>query len=209
MSEATRDARTQHRMPSWMRRPASKYKQKLQQKSSAQSQLDLMENPSESSPASTAHGAQPGIETLEALIHSVPCEGTAFQSVAVAAVQALERALCYERQAADAAISLGQQEKMRAMVKTAERAVAMLRGTIGARVQHMCSDQGEALPDSPSWWFALNDAREVLEEGTDRMTSLTTAQPDGSPARALSECIAHLLRTHHDTLLIEAEEWIA
>jgi hypothetical protein len=158
--------------------------------------------------------AQPDVEALRALVDRVGEEGTAFQSVAVAAVQILERALCYEREAAEAALSLGQQEKLSSMVDTAEQAAALLRSTLdaqgGATVIRLCA-QGEppAPTDNQPWWFALTDALEVLEEGTSRMSSLTTAQPKGSSARELSQVIARLLREHHDALLLEADEWIS
>lgn len=161
-----------------------------------------------------AEVTQPDIEALKALVDRVGQEGTAFQSVAVAAVQILERALCYEREAAEAALSLGQQEKLGSMVETAEQAVSILRGTLtaqgGSKVIHLCA-QGEppAPTDNQPWWFALTDALEVLEEGTGRMTSLTTAQAEGSHARELSRVVAQLLREHHDALLLEADEWIS
>jgi hypothetical protein len=72
---------------------------------------------------------------------------------------------------------------------------------------NLCSTE-DAL-DSQPWWFALTDALEVLEEGTDRMESLTVAQPERSAARALSNVVTQLLRSHHDALLVEAEQWIA
>jgi len=94
---------------------------------------------------------QPDVEALQALIERVGQEGSAFQSVAVAAVQILERALSYEREAADAALSLGQQEKLQSMVNTAEQAVALLRSTLtsqgSGKVIHLCA-QGE--PPSPA-----------------------------------------------------------
>jgi hypothetical protein len=157
---------------------------------------------------------QPDVEALRALIERVGQEGSAFQSVAVAAVQILERALSYEREAADAALSLGQQEKLRSMVETAEQAVALLRSTLNSQgsgnVIHLCGQGEPPTPtDNQPWWFALTDALEVLEEGTGRMTSLTTAQAEGSPACELSRVVAQLLREHHDALLLEADEWIS
>ncbi len=156
---------------------------------------------------------EPDIGALQTLVEDVNHEGTAFQSVAVAAVQILERALSYEREAAEAALSLGQQEKLESMVETAEQAAVILRNALnaqGAKVMHLCADRQPSAPeDGQPWWFALTDALEVLEEGSGRMASLTTAQPDGSPARALSQFIAQLLRGHHDALLLEAEEWIS
>ena len=157
--------------------------------------------------------AQPDVEALRLLVQKTDQAGTAFQSVAVAAVQILERALCYEREAAEAALSLGQQEKLKSMVETIQRAAAVLRETLdaqGDKVMHLCAQGEDPAPaDNQPWWFALTDALEVLEEGTGRMASLTTAQPTGSPARELSQLIAQLLRGHHDELLLEADDWIS
>jgi hypothetical protein len=157
--------------------------------------------------------AQPDVDALRGLVDRTDRKGTAFQSVAVAAVQILERALCYEREAAEAALSLGQQEKLGSMVDTIEQAAAVLRSTLdaeGGNVTHLCAQGDRPTPtDGQPWWFALTDALEVLEEGTGRMASLTTAQPDGSPARELSQLIAQLLRGHHDELLLEADDWIS
>ncbi len=156
---------------------------------------------------------QPDVEALQGLVEDADQNGTAFQSVAVAAVQILDRALCYEREAAEAALSLGQQEKLASMVKTVEQAASVLRSALnaeGTKVMHLCAEDTQFTPaDTQPWWFALTDALEVLEEGTGRMGSLTTAQPDGSPARKLSQLIAQLLRGHHDELLLEADDWIS
>ena len=156
---------------------------------------------------------EPDIESLQMLVAEVEDNSPAFQSVAVAAVQILEQALCFEREAANAALSLGQREKLSAMVDTAEEAVGTLRDTLsvqGAKVMHLCSEQ-EPTPVTTGqpWWFALTNALEVLEEGTGRMSCLTTAQPKDSAAHALSHRTTELLRSHHDALLLEAEQWIS
>lgn len=157
---------------------------------------------------------QTDVEALQSLIDRVGQEGTAFQSVVIAAVQILERAICYEREAAEAALSLGQQEKLGAMVEAAEQATTLLRGTLsaqsGSKVIHLCGQANPPTPpDGQPWSSALTDALEVLEEGTSRMGSLTTAQPEGSSARELSQVVAQLLREHHDALLLEADGWVA
>ncbi len=160
----------------------------------------------------------PDVEALRTLVDEADCQCAPYQSVVVAAVQILEKALRYERQAASAALSLGQQEKMRSMVETAERAVSVLRDTLtaqGHKVMHLCTETSSAGPAAASddagqpWWFTLSNALEVLEQGTDQMTSLTTGQSPGSAARELSQLTAQLLRSHHDALLLEAEEWIS
>jgi hypothetical protein len=186
-------------------RRAASYRERLEQKPLLLEHLGDGDSPDVSTP---------DIEALQALVDRVGQEGAAFQSVVVAAVKIIERALCYERAAARAALSLGQQEKLGTMVDTAEQAAAILRSTLnaqgGAKVMHLCTEGEPPAPtDGQPWWFALTDALEVLEEGTSRMTSLTTAQPDGSAARELSQVIAQLLREHHDALLLEADEWIS
>ncbi len=156
---------------------------------------------------------QPDVEALRSLVENTNQTGSAYQSVAVAAVQILERALSYEREAAEAALSLGQQEKLASMVETVEQAAAILRSNLdaqGGKVMHLCAQGDRPEPtDGQPWWFALTDALEVLEEGTGRMASLTSAQPADSPARELSQLIAQLLRGHHDELLLEADDWIS
>lgn len=153
------------------------------------------------------------MEALARFLSTVDEGGSAFQSVAVAAVQILERVLCFEREATDAALSLGQQQKMQSMVDVASEATTLLRDALkaqGARVMHLCACPPPAeTREGLSWWDALNDALGVLKEGTGRMTSLTTAQPEDSPAQVLSFLIAQLLRSHRDALLVEAEEWMA
>lgn len=160
----------------------------------------------------------PDVEALRALIEGVDHQGATYQSVAVAAVQTLERALRYEREAAEAALSLGQQEKLESMVETADQAASVLRDTLNAqghKVMHLCAEQSapesgaEAQSSRQSWKPVLVEALGVLEKGTEQMSSLTTGQPSGSPARRLSEHTAQLLRNHHDALLLEAEEWVS
>lgn len=152
------------------------------------------------------------VEALNELLKQQETYSAAFQSVAVAAVQILERALCFEAMAANAALSLGQREKMQAMIETARQATSSLRTALStgkSSVMHLCDDANTPVADDQPWWFALTDALEVLEEGTHRMSSLITAQPSGSSSRELSEHITRLLRSHHDALLHEAEQWIS
>ena len=160
---------------------------------------------------------EPDIEALRALVESVDQQGATYQSAAVAAMLILERVLSCEREAAEAALSLGQQEKLEAMVETADQTLSVLRSTLSAqghRVMHLCPDQvppelGQRRSSDEPWWFVLADALDVLEEGTDRMLTLTTGQPSDSPARELSQAVAQLLQSHHDALLLEAGDWIS
>ncbi len=152
------------------------------------------------------------IEALQTLLRAQETYGAAFQSVAVAALQILERALCFEQKAANAALSLGQREKLQSMIDTVQEATVTLRKALSTNkssVMHLCDEAETDTGDDKPWWFALNDALGVLEEGTHQMSSLIAAQPNGSSSRQLSEHITHLLRSHHDALLLEADQWIA
>lgn len=206
MNNRVRDSKSSHASLEQPEEPSDQ--KRLQEKSFLL--MDADETPSEA--------PNPDIESLRALVADVDRQGATYQSVAVAAVQILERARCYEREAAQAALSLGQQEKLESMVSTADQAVSVLRDTLSAqghKVMHLCSEKSPPEPDrdpdstGQPWWFVLADALDVLEEGTDRMSTLTTGQPSGSPARKLSQIIAQLLRRHHDALLLEADEWIS
>jgi len=195
----TRDAQAARR-PAPARKPAG-YRERLKSKPL------LVDSDADEAPSPATR-----IEALQGLLRAQDAYSAAFQSVAVAAVQILERALCFERKAADAALSLGQREKLNSMIDTAQEAVTSLRSALStgkSSVMHLCNEtEDEGAGDKP-WWFALNDALGVLEEGTHRMASLISAQPDGSSSRELSEHVTQLLQSHHDALLLEADQWIS
>lgn len=154
------------------------------------------------------------LQLLRTLVDRAQNSGAVFQSVVVAALQILDRALCYEERAAEAALSLGQREKLQSMIATTKSVLSTLKGTLstqGAKVMDLCAEQRREEPavEDPSWWFVLTDALEILAEGAERMNSLTTAQPEGSPAYNLSAFVSQLLRTHHHELHLEAEQWIS
>ncbi len=159
--------------------------------------------------AAQGDGAAAEVETLRAVAALPPDGGAGFQSVAVAAVQILERARRCEHAAAQAALSLGQHEKLGAMAETAREAVGILRGTLstqGARVMDLCAETPTP-DDDPDWERVLARTRLILARGAKQMASLTAAQPRESPARALSRATAHLLHAHHDALVQEARQW--
>lgn len=148
------------------------------------------------------------VRNLVSSLHgSVAC-----QSVAVAMLHTLDRVLRTERQAASAAISLAQGEKLGRMIVTSEETLLAIAGALNAQGNHMMNLSGETTtePDEEkSWWFALTEAIESVENGTQRVLSLASAQPKGSAVRQLSTIVVQLLRNKHRALLSEAEAWIA
>ena len=191
------------------RQQNSRYKEKLERKPIRTDGKDI-----EVSEVAEAADDAADLQLLRALVDRAQNSGAVFQSVVVAALQILDRALYYEERAAEAALSLGQREKLQTMIATNKNVLATLKGTLsaqGTKVMNLCAEQRREEPaaEDQSWWFVLTDALEILAEGAERMNSLTTAQPDGSPAHDLSAFVERLLRAHHHELHLEAEQWIS
>ena len=182
-------------------------RERIHQKSLLQSDADT--------DAHSTPSAQNVSSTALSVLRRVLAEqntGAAFQSVVMAAMQIVEQVACHEQCVAQAALSLGQQEKLHDMVGTIEEAALLLREQLsmqGSSLVHLCGERPARSSDSESWPDALFSAVKALDEGVCRLASLSNAQPKGSPSRTLSDCMAELLRGHHNTLLLEAEEWMA
>lgn len=137
-----------------------------------------------------------------------------FQSVAVTAIQLLNRAQQSNIIAAEAAISLGQRERLEKMNGELRETMNALQEGLSSQGEQMLDlcDPGAGTPpsgdDGHSWWFALTESIEMLEEGATQMSSLAHGQPDGTGARHLGECLAELLEKQHAELLMEADQWI-
>lgn len=148
------------------------------------------------------------VRTLVSSLHgSVAC-----QSVAVAVLHTLDRVLQTERQAASAAISLAQGEKLEQMIAMSEETLDAIADALNAQGTHMMNLSVESPldgDDENSWWFALTEAIESIENGTQRVLSLASGQPKGGAVRQLSTIVVQLLRNKHRQLLSEAEAWIA
>ncbi len=159
-----------------------------------------------------AEARLPDAERIRTLAQHSQAESVVFQSVAVAALQMLDRVLNSERQLAATAISLGQQEMLRGMIASLEAMAAALRDALnqqGSKIFNMAPTP--AAPDQDgekSWWFALTDTMHVLEEGTAWIAGAVAGQPKGSAARLLSGIIARLLHSHYNKLLAEADQWM-
>ena len=136
----------------------------------------------------------------------------AFQSLAVASLQTLHTVLARERQAKGAAISLAQGEKLKRMIQRLEStadAVGEVLDAQGNQMLHLSADEAGAHEADNSWWFALAECIEAIEDGTARILSLAAGQPKNGAGRKLSAIIVRLLREHHHQLLVEADAWIS
>src|SRR5690606_2423820 len=125
---------------------------------------------------------------------------TAFQAVLVALARTLQRAVGRVRAAEASALNLAQQQQVAGvaddLVATAEA------------LEEALNDQGRCLLDGPrtlrekvkdagekvraslaqkpqpaaSWWFALSEAVEALDDAAEQVRALAEAQPVGAPA---------------------------
>lgn len=151
------------------------------------------------------------IDQMRLLAEAEESESIAFQSVVVAALKTLNQVLVCERRAEEATISLAQREKLSEMVVALEAMVEALRAMLSAQGTKMLklSPEEEAKNrEDGSWWFALTETLQVLEESIERTRSLVAGQPKGGRARALSSVVTRLLHRHYNEILSEAEQWI-
>ena len=138
-------------------------------------------------------------------------EGVAFQAVVVGMLQMLSNIEHHECQAAEAALSLAQKEKLAHMADTVRATAQALREAIRSKGAHMLDLTPSAAPSAmkeTAWWFALVEAMEVVEESLTWTKSLVAGRPRGSAVRTLGDVIARLLRAHHTALLEEAKYWL-
>lgn len=158
-----------------------------------------------------ADGVQPHAKRIRDLAGTTGSQSVVFQSVTVAALQALEQVLAREREVAEAAISLAQGEKLREMIESLEAVLDALHEMLsaqGSKMLHMAPERANGAGAERSWWFTLTEALQSLDDGINRIASLVSGQPKGGPARTLSSIIVRLLHQHHQQLLDEAEQWI-
>jgi hypothetical protein len=149
-------------------------------------------------------------ESIRELVLSFP-GGVAFQSMAVATLRTLRRVLDRQHQAARAAISLAQGEKLERMIWDSEATVDAIAGVLNTQGLHMLNlVQAEPRRDAAdnSWWFALAEVIESIDDGAKCIMSLASGQPKWGPARQLSSAVLRLLRDQHRQLMAEADAWI-
>ena len=165
--------------------------------------------------ASLREDADVAAERVRQLSASTEAQRVVFQSVAVTGLQLLSGIVRCDRQALDAAISLGQREKLENMIEALEVLIETLNQSLsqqGAQMLDLCGpSDGEPASHSEddSWWFALTEALECLEEGIEQMDNLADGQPEDSPPHRLSDLLVEVLRRQHAELLREAQQWIA
>lgn len=166
--------------------------------------------------ASLRKEAGAAAEHVRALSSSAEAQRVVFQSVAVTGLQLLRGILRRDRQALDAAISLGQREKLESMVEALQELDETLKQSLseqGVQMLSLCgpsaSDARSEQPEEESWWFALTEALESIEGGIQQMDNLADGQPEDSAPHRLSDLLANVLRHQHEELLHEAQQWIA
>lgn len=154
-------------------------------------------------------------ERVRSIAQTKPTDGTAIQSVLVAVLQVLRRVHRCECQVAAASISKGQGEKLQRMIKCLEETDQALCDTLseqGAKMLDLTVDKHDEEEDESnenSWWFALTEALQTIEDDIEWITSLVSRQPKGSTGRTVSGVVVRLLHRHYNAMLLEAERWMS
>ena len=144
---------------------------------------------------------------------------TAFQSFIVATTRALNDVLTSEYEAAEAAISLAQREKLEAMVEELRKVARILNEALDEKGRQLrdCSGKpaarlNEFHPSENSesaWWFGLSEAIETVRRSAEQLESMIQSHHRDSAARQLARVVVRLLQRHRRQLLFEAERWMA
>ncbi|MDX1420882.1 MAG: hypothetical protein R3181_13025, partial [Rubricoccaceae bacterium] len=126
---------------------------------------------------------------------------TAVQAVLVALARVVQRAAAHVRAAEASALSLAQQQKVAGvaddLAATAEslhdaltdqgRCLLDARRSFREKVKEASEKVRAALaptqePAAASWWFALSEAVEALDDAAEQASDLAEAQPTDAPA---------------------------
>ncbi len=150
------------------------------------------------------------VEQVEQLAGQAEVERAAFQSVAVAALQMLDRVRYRQRRVAEAALSLAQRQKLQHMLDGIDATAGAIGPLLNpTSIGMLGKGVSTEAASEPSWWFALCEALHVLEEGAAWIESIVAGQPRGGATRALSRILARLLHQYFHALLAEAEHWMS
>ena len=150
------------------------------------------------------------VEQIARLAGRDEVERAAFQSVAVAALQMLDRVRYRQSRVAEAALSLAQRQKLQHLLDGIDAAAGAVRPLLNPSSVAMLGQGVPAEADAESsWWFALCEALHVLEESATCIHAIAAGQPSGSATRALGEILAQLLHQHFHALFAEAEQWMS
>lgn len=156
-------------------------------------------------------GADRYVERLRDFGQHAQPESAACQSMIVATLRTLDHVRRCAQRSAERSITLAQRESMQRQVVSLDAARDALRNLLsaqGARMLEITPQPTDGDDTDPSWWFALTETIQALEDSVDRLASMVAGQPKGAPARWLISIVARLLRFHHRALLGEAEAWI-
>ena len=142
-----------------------------------------------------------------------PDPSASYQCLLASAVQQVDKVAAIEQLAEEAALSLGQRERIAALAAetrtlrstlvaaTDARARALLapQTTWLARMKaHVATSVSTPLSPAMTWEPALREARNVLAEAADCMRTLGTSLPAGGAAARLASEVDDVLRRHRE-----------
>lgn len=143
------------------------------------------------------------------LLETARTESTAFQSIAVTSIQILDSIHKLECIANDAALSLGQHDKVQENITELEHMQHALLGVLNKQGKQILSLQKtlDSMEKAPltSWWTCVDNVLETLSTGIDCIGSIVKSQPKDSAARALGTLVIDVLEDQHRDYLAEID----
>lgn len=179
------------------------YRKKLKESDPGRLRSDQLETLAEELPQTT--------DKLRDLAGHDATEGAAFQSVIVAILQVLDRVRDSEYKATACAMSLAQRERLGTMTESLQETASALRSMLSVPGRKMFAcHAGESAPaeEEKSWWFAISEAMETVEQGIETIVSIVARQAKGGVERDLASIVVRLLRRHQHVLHVEVDQWI-
>ncbi len=138
---------------------------------------------------------------------------TVYRIANQSALRSVEKVIAAESNLKDAAISMGQQQKVGALLAELYDLATILASCSGdkavAAIVPESRSVDELRPALPQWWFALSETVETVEREIDFLFSIAGGQPKRSPVRLHCGRVIRTLRKHYAVLLAEAEEWMS
>ena len=149
------------------------------------------------------------LNQITTLLNAAHTDSTAFQSIVVTSLQILDAIHQSECIANQAALSLGQHDKVQQKISELEELQFALKKALSKQGQQILSLQQPIPPDQnaamSSWWHCVDCVVETLSMGIDCIGSIIKSQPKESAARSLGALIIDILSEQHRAYLAETD----
>lgn len=146
----------------------------------------------------------PIVSRIREIVNGPDGSGTTMKSVSTVVLGILRRVHAAEKMVASATISLAHRQQLDRLCSESGELVEVF--------VHLSPDSSPdkqlRIPEEKSWWFALSEGTDVLQDAIERVSALVARQEKGSPVRDLCAQTLRVLREHYNVLFHEARTWL-